>query len=178
MEFLPLSRDEVRMHASPGGSPKFDKVTVGAAILRHGTAGSNVLLLQRNPDEKYYPNVFEIPGGKVDATDSTVRDAVIREVAEETQLRVLDITASLSRMEYITEKLEKSPNGDDKIIKRRALQLSYVVTVEGTDFHVNEEEHSMGTWASRDSLDEIPITSEMKALVSEVLGLGEVRSAT
>lgn len=173
-----MSGDEVRLHISPSGCPQVDKVTVGAAILRHDTSGPSVLLLKRNHDEKYYPNVFEIPGGKVDATDPTVRDAVIREVAEETQLRVLNITASLPRMEYTTEKLEKSPNGDEKTVKRRALQLSYVVGVEGTDFHVNEEEHSMGIWASRDSLDEIPITLEMKALVSEVLGWGEVRSAT
>ncbi|WYZ46203.1 hypothetical protein EsH8_IX_000428 [Colletotrichum jinshuiense] len=178
MEFLSMSRDEVRLHMSSSGSPQVDKVTVGAAIMRHDASGPSILLLKRNPNEKYYPNVFEIPGGKVDAMDLTVRDAIIREVAEETQLAVLDVTASLSRMMYTTEKLEKTPTGEDEIVKRRALQLSYVVTLQGTDFQVNEEEHSMGTWASRDSLDKIPIASEMRALVSEVLGLEEGRSAT
>ncbi|OBR11211.1 MutT family protein [Colletotrichum higginsianum IMI 349063] len=177
MEFLSMSRDDVRLHVSSSSSPSVDKVTVGAAILRHGTSGPSILLLKRNPDEKYYPNVFEIPGGKVDATDPTVRDAIIREVAEETQMTVLDVAASLSRIIYTTEKLVKSPTGECEIIKRRALQLNYVVTVEGTDFQVNEEEHSVGIWASRDSLDQIPITSEMGALVSEVLGLEEGRSA-
>ncbi|TKW58742.1 hypothetical protein CTA1_3197 [Colletotrichum tanaceti] len=176
MEFLSMSRDEVRLHVSSNGSPPVDKVTVGAAILRHGTSGPSVLLLKRNPDEEYYPGVFEMPGGKVDATDSSVRDAIIREVAEETQLTVLDVAAPLSHISYTTEKLVKSPTGEDTIIKRRALQLSYVVTVEGTDFRVNEEEHSMGIWATRDSLDQIPITSEMRALVSEVLGLEEGRT--
>ncbi|KAK1976609.1 hypothetical protein LZ30DRAFT_734232 [Colletotrichum cereale] len=122
MKFLSTSRDEVRLHISSSGSPKVDKLTVGAAILRYDTSGPSVLLLKRNPDEKYYPNVFEIPGGKVDATDPTIRDAIVREVAEETRLTVLDVTASLSRMMYTTEKIETMPiTGEDKIVKHRAL---------------------------------------------------------
>ncbi|GKT56732.1 MutT family protein [Colletotrichum tofieldiae] len=178
MEFLSMSRDEVQHHVASSDSPRADRVTVGAAILQHDASGPSILLLKRNSDEKYYPNVFEIPGGKVEMTDSTVRDAIIREVTEETQLAVLDIAFPLSCITYTTEKLEKTPAGQEEYIKRHALQLSYVVTVEGTNFQVNEEEHSIGIWASRDSLDQIPITSEMKALVLEALDLEEGRFST
>ncbi|KAI3551142.1 hypothetical protein CSPX01_01059 [Colletotrichum filicis] len=137
-----------------------------------------ILLLKRDSHEKHYPDVFEIPGGKVDAADSTIRDAIIREVAEETQMRVLDITTPLSRTRYTTEKIERTSTGQEKIVKRHALQLSYVVTVEGTEFQVEKKEHSMGIWATRDSLDQIPITSEMKKLVLEALDFADgVRKA-
>ncbi|KAK2008204.1 hypothetical protein LZ32DRAFT_27512 [Colletotrichum eremochloae] len=169
MEFLSMSRQEVQLHFTSNNSPRVDKVTVGAAILRYDTSGPRVLLLKRNPNEKHYPNVFEIPGGKVDAADSNIRDAIIREVIEETQLRVLDITSPLSFMTYTTEKSEKTHTGQDKIVKRNALQLSYIVTVEGTDFQVNEKEHSTGIWANRESLDQVLITPEMRGLVLEVL---------
>ncbi|KAJ3939136.1 uncharacterized protein N0V96_010577 [Colletotrichum fioriniae] len=133
----------------------------------------NILLLKRNSDEKHYPGIFEIPGGKVDATDSNIGDAIVREVAEETQMKVLDITTPLSRIRYTTQKLEGIPTGQEKIVKRHALQLSYVVMVEGTEFQVEKKEHSMGIWATRDSLDQIPITSEMRKLVLEALDIAE-----
>lgn len=142
-----MSRDEVQRHMSSSGMPQFDKVTVSAAILRHDTSGPSVLLLKRNPNEKYYLNVFEIPGGKVDATDRTVHDAAIREVAEETQLRVLNITASLFRMPYTTEKLE-----------RRTFRSTQRST----------------PWEFGRAV--IPMTSEMRTLVLEILGLEEDRS--
>ncbi|EXF84610.1 hypothetical protein CFIO01_04778 [Colletotrichum fioriniae PJ7] len=168
-----MSRDQVQLHFTLNLPHQVSKVTVGAAILRHDTSYPSILLLKRNTDEKHYPNVFEIPGGKVDATDSTIRDAIIREVAEETQLKVLDIASPLSRIRYTTEKLERTPTGEEKIVKRHALQLSYVVTVEGTEFRVEKKEHSMGIWATRDSLDQIPITSEMRKLVLEALDIAE-----
>ncbi|KAK1955879.1 hypothetical protein LY78DRAFT_593188 [Colletotrichum sublineola] len=168
MEFLSMSRQEVQLHFTSNNSPRVDKVTVGAAILRYDTSGPRVLL-KRNPNEKHYINVFEIPGGKVDAADSNIRDAIMREVIEETQLRVLDITSPLSCMTYTTEKSEKTQTGQDKIVKRNALQLSYIVMVEGTDFQVNAREHSTGIWANRESLDQVLITPEMRGLVLEVL---------
>ncbi|KAK2739696.1 MutT family protein [Colletotrichum kahawae] len=173
MEFLSMSREEVQLRIG-----KVDKVTVGAAILQQGDSGPTILLLKRNPTEKYYPDVFELPGGKVDATDRTVHDAIIREVSEETQMAVVEVVSPLSRMTYTTEKLEKTPTGQGTIARRRAVQLSYAVKVEGKEFQVNNEEHSCGIWASCDHLDEIPITSDMKALVLEALELARTHTAS
>ncbi|KXH27792.1 hypothetical protein CSIM01_06711 [Colletotrichum simmondsii] len=175
MEFLSMSRSEIRFHFDPRGHSRVDKVTVGAAILRYDTPNPSILLLKRNSGEKHYSDVFEIPGGKVDATDSTIRDAIVREVGEETQMKVLDITAPLSRIRYTTKKIERTSTGQEKIVKRHALQLSYIVTVEGTEFQVEKKEHSTGIWATRDSLDQIPITSEMMKLVLEALDVAEDR---
>ncbi|KAF4937411.1 hypothetical protein CGCF413_v012003 [Colletotrichum fructicola] len=173
MEFLSMSREEVQLRIA-----EVDKVTVGAAILQQGDSGPTVLLLKRNPAEKYYPDVFELPGGKVDATDGTVHDAIIREVFEETQLAVVEVISPLSRITYATEKLGKSPTDQGATVRRRAVQLSYVVKVAENNFRVNKEEHSCGIWASCDHLDEIPITSDMKALVLEALELARARTAS
>ncbi|KAK1489552.1 hypothetical protein CABS01_12703 [Colletotrichum abscissum] len=173
-----MSRDEAELHFAASDSARVDKVTVGAAILRHDTPTPSILLLKRNSDEKHYPGIFEIPGGKVDATDPNICDAIIREVIEETKMKVSDIATPLSHIGYTTEKLERTPTGQEKIVKRHALQLSYVVTVEGTGFQVEKKEHSMGIWATRDSLNQIPITSEMKKLVLEALDFADgVRKA-
>ncbi|KAF4913612.1 hypothetical protein CGCVW01_v010806 [Colletotrichum viniferum] len=173
MEFLSMSRGEVQLRLA-----EVDKVTVGAAILQQGESGPTVLLLKRNPTEKYYPDVFELPGGKIDATDGTVHDAIIREVFKEIQLAVVEVASPLSRITYTTEKLEKSPTDRGTIVRRRAVQLSYVVKVAEKNFQVNKEEHSCGIWASCDHLDEIPITSDMKALVLEALELARAHTAS
>ncbi|KAK2044023.1 hypothetical protein LZ31DRAFT_620150 [Colletotrichum somersetense] len=169
MEFLSMTLHESQLHFASKDSSQVDKVTVGAAILRKDTSAPSVLLLKRNSNVKHYPNVFEIPGRNVEATYPTVRDATIREVGEETQLMVLGIVSPLSSIRCSTEKLEKPPTGLDEIFKRNALQLSYIVSVQGTDFRINKEEHSMRFWATRNTLDWIPITLEMRGLVLEVL---------
>ncbi|KAF9880187.1 NTP pyrophosphohydrolase [Colletotrichum karsti] len=167
MKYLTMTRDDIK---SMNTHANIDKVTVGAGILRFDTNGPKILLLRRNANEKYYPNVFEMPGGKVDATDTSIRDALVREVAEETSLHVRDVLGPLQPITYTTEKREKDASGHDKIISRKALQLSYVVTVqEGTDFKVNPAEHSMGIWTNLQALSHLTITEEMKSLVTEVL---------
>lgn len=149
-----------------------DKITVGAAIIRTTRRYKEIRLLKRNANEAYYPNVFEIPGGKVDTQDTCILDAIVREVVEETNLEVSAITAALPTLTYITRKMIRDAAGKEVAIVRRALQLGYVVSVcagRGLDFCVNTDEHSMGIWAGLDSLEEVDMTSEMRGLVLEAL---------
>ncbi len=46
-----------------------------------------VLIVQRNPNEKNYANKWELPSGKVDPGE-TIKQAFEREVLEETGLKV------------------------------------------------------------------------------------------
>ncbi|TEA12243.1 hypothetical protein C8034_v006006 [Colletotrichum sidae] len=168
-----MSREDFKSHVKTTTvAPAPDKVTVGAGIVRNSSnKGPQVLLLKRNASEASYPNVFEMPGGKVDATDSTIRDALVREVAEETQLTVVDVKAPLSPIAYTTEKRDKNADGVERVVKRHAFQLSYIVSVQGdgSNFRVNKDEHSEGIWADRGVLDGISITPDMKKLVCQVL---------
>ncbi|KAJ5041261.1 uncharacterized protein L3040_005809 [Drepanopeziza brunnea f. sp. 'multigermtubi'] len=76
--------------AHPG---RFAHLCVGALIFRRrapagGPAQSQLLLLQRAATD-HAPGVWEVPGGGVEpAEDATVLHAVVREVFEETGLRV------------------------------------------------------------------------------------------
>jgi 8-oxo-dGTP diphosphatase len=56
-------------------------------ILLHG---SHVLLLQKNNDDKSWPNHWGVPAGKVE-NDELFRESAIRELEEETGVTV-DVT--------------------------------------------------------------------------------------
>jgi ADP-ribose pyrophosphatase YjhB (NUDIX family) len=97
-----------KLQPAASGHP-YDKVVVGAATLRYASdlASSkmpSILLLKRALHEPYFPNVFELPSGKVDPNDPTLEYALAREVQEETGLDVTEILAGLKPMVYITEK--------------------------------------------------------------------------
>lgn len=172
MEFLTMSKLEVQnrtnTHSSDHSSTFIDKITVGAAIIRNTDGCNEILLLKRNADEAYYPNVFEIPGGKVDAQDTCIRDAIAREVVEETGLHVSAITAALPTMKYTTRKTTRAEAGLEVVIERHALQLSYIVSIDpeqGMNFRVNKNEHSMGSWVGLDSVERVDMTDEMRRIV-------------
>jgi len=170
-----MSREQFQRHiANTGGH--IDKVVVGAAIIRQNdppagprATGPQLLLLKRSPTENYYPNVFEMPGGNVDSTDATIRDALVREVMEETGLVVTRILDQLPSFIYTTEKVVKVSGGQKENILKKCIQLSFVVLVDGEDFRVNPEEHSTGSWATKEMLLEMNITEDMRRIVSVAL---------
>lgn len=158
MEYLALTRHEAKSRIESADSSPVDKITIAAAITRDTGTGRQILLLKRNPDEEYFPNVFEMPGDKVDDTDKTIREAVVREVAEETQLVVSSIVSALPIIRYTTEKVKtRNSTGQSYLVVRHAIQLSYAVTVEGDSpsFRVNELEHSTGIWADAGMVGDI-----------------------
>ena len=90
--YLKMSLGETLAKVNAESSLKFDKVVVGAAILRND---HRILLLKRRADEQHYPNVYEIPGGKVESSDADVMAAIIREVSEESSLTVTKVVKAL-----------------------------------------------------------------------------------
>jgi 8-oxo-dGTP diphosphatase len=62
----------------PTGRPTGQHQVVAAVLLRADT----VLLCHRSIDREWYPDVWDLPGGHVEA-DETPTDAVVREVQEE-----------------------------------------------------------------------------------------------
>ncbi|KAM0229966.1 hypothetical protein ACHAP5_011510 [Fusarium lateritium] len=172
MDFLDMSRADVQAWARSFMFSPADKITVGAAIIRINKSGrKNILLLKRADHEAYYPGVFEVPGGKVDESDSSIRGALSREVAEETGLTVSKILNSLEPFTYTTEK-PVSQSFPVEMTRKVALQLSYLVEVQGNgdNFVVNPDEHSEGVWTNMEELPGISMTEEMRRIVLEAFG--------
>ncbi|KAI0150202.1 NUDIX hydrolase domain-like protein [Xylariaceae sp. FL1272] len=153
--------------------PQYDKVVVGTAIIKY-SPDTRILLLKRNADEEHYPGLFEIPGGKVEATDATIRDAIIREVAEECALIVTNITRALPNFYYTTKSsvvLPANDKGEEKMetVAKHCVQLSYIVEVEEGNFKTNPKEHSEGIWATQEEVGSLEMTTAMRDLVLEAL---------
>ncbi|KAH8899782.1 hypothetical protein GQ53DRAFT_815837 [Thozetella sp. PMI_491] len=176
-DILSLSRGQALAFLSEKLATPFDKLTVGVAIIRHRDWGEpEILLLQRRLDEAYYPGVFEMPGGKVDESDSSVQHAIAREAMEESNLRVSSILQELSLMTYTTEKTVSYDDGSEKNIQRRAVQVSYVVEADNLeDFRLNPSEHANSVWAKSSELGGLEITSDMGRLVVEALSWAGAR---
>jgi 8-oxo-dGTP pyrophosphatase MutT (NUDIX family) len=103
-----------------------NKLVVGVLIL----SSDKVLLLQRAATERYYPNIWELPFGKVEADDVTLLDAAARECLEETGLTVMVFLAEGKSFRYSTG------------IGSSSLQLNFDVEVQEEDpVIVNPEEH-------------------------------------
>lgn len=156
---------------STDGQP-YDKVVIGAAIFRYneGSSEPNLLLLKRAAHELYFPNIFEIPGGKVDSEDISIKHAVVREVKEETGLDLTEFISELKPMSYTTEKSIIDDDGISNIVVKTAIQLNYVVRVSAGDVRINTNEHSESIWATEGQLDELNITTAMKAVIQEAFG--------
>lgn len=58
------------------------RVAVEAFIIREGSAGKEVLLCKRSPNETLKPNVWSVRAGKVEY-DEIPDDAIVRECDEE-----------------------------------------------------------------------------------------------
>ncbi|KAH6685756.1 NUDIX hydrolase domain-like protein [Plectosphaerella plurivora] len=164
MDLLDSARGDVFNWANTTLHEDYDKITVGAAIIRVENDSKSILLLKRNANERYFPGVFEIPGGQMEYGEK-VCNAVSREVAEETGMTVMAIVSAMPWMKYTTNKQRNETQW-----VRRTLQLSYIVVVEDeTTCTVNEDEHSEFVWANEAALQELPMTDEMRLLVFAAL---------
>ncbi|KAL5331624.1 hypothetical protein ACEPPN_001159 [Leptodophora sp. 'Broadleaf-Isolate-01'] len=77
-QILNFSREEFRQHQLSATKQSYDKIVVGAAVLRDASAFHkipSILLLKRAAHEVYFPSVFKLPGGKVDPDDPTIKHA-------------------------------------------------------------------------------------------------------
>lgn len=172
LQILNYSAKEFREYQLSASGRQYDKLVVGAAIFRHIPNSTSskipcILLLKRAPHEPYFPNIFELPSGKVDLSDLTLKYALVREVKEETGLDITKISTQLSPMIYQTEKIIKNDVGVETFVVKSAIQLNYVVSVSDGMVELSVDEHSESRWATEEELDELDITDETRAIIRE-----------
>ncbi|KAL8926720.1 MAG: hypothetical protein Q9208_002794 [Pyrenodesmia sp. 3 TL-2023] len=173
MEALTMSKAECRKLYLQEDGRQYDKIVIGAIILKQNHSGKpEILLLKRAAHESAYPNIWEIPGGKVEDSDTTILDAVKREVSEETGMKVEQVIRAVKSFEYSMEKKSVGKDGEEESAVSSSLQLNYVCRVESYELVVDPKEHSEGKFADEEAVREMEMTEQMRAVVEDALGWG------
>jgi 8-oxo-dGTP diphosphatase len=122
---------------------------VGALISR----GRQVLLVRRAPHDSL-PGMFELPSGGVEA-DEGILDALVREVAEETGLRVVSVTAFAGSFDYLSRR-----SG------RTARQFNFVVQVGAGEVRLHPLEHDQLLWAGPDLCVAVNLSAQVRSVLA------------
>jgi len=110
-----------------------ERMAVGGIILDE--TKTKLLLLKRHPSD-FLPNLEELPSGKVEH-DESLNEAVIREVKEETDLDVIEVTNYLNSFDYFSKSGKKTR------------QFNFILTTKSTTtISLLPDEHSSFTWHS------------------------------
>lgn len=112
-----------------------------AAILR---SGDRVLLCHRRPDRRWYPDVWDLPGGHVEPGE-TPTDALQRELGEE-----LGIEARVS------------PGDEPVVLVEDGVEFQLWTMSEwvGEVTNAAPNEHDSIGWFTRSGIAEIPLASD------------------
>jgi 8-oxo-dGTP pyrophosphatase MutT (NUDIX family) len=78
------------------------RVAASVIVLRDGADGVEVLLVQRNPAERFMGGAWVFPGGSVHEEDGSPEEAGRRELEEEATLALADITGFVPFSRWIT----------------------------------------------------------------------------
>ncbi|MGY4644190.1 NUDIX domain-containing protein [Cellulomonas sp. URHB0016] len=118
--------------------------------------GDRVLLGHRSPTRRWYPDVWDVPGGHVEPGEQ-VRDALVRELDEELGVGV--VTA------HVHERVRVDEPGEDDVV----IDVWLVTSWSGTPVNRCPDEHDQLRWFSA---AEIPV-----AELAHPALVGVVRSA-
>lgn len=168
MKVLPMNKSKCRQTYLQDNGNRYDKIVIGAIILKWNPGMSpEILLLKRAVHEKIYPNIWEIPGGKVEESDPNIFDAIKREVLEETSLKIDKVIGTIGSFDYAVERKIATKDRGMMSIWSQSLQLNYICEVAGHDFVVDPEEHSEGRFVAQSGLKALEMTEQMRKVVEE-----------
>lgn len=141
--------------------PNITSCAVGGFIF-HPVRG--LLLIRRAIGEAAFPGYWEVPGGGVEAppTDATLLDAVVREVWEETGLKVTRLLRCFGCVEF------QGRSG------RWWRKWNFEVEAEEGEVKLEEREHDGVLWVRgwEDVVrEECLVSSGMESAVREALGI-------
>lgn len=121
---------------------------------------NSILLLQRHGNEKVFPNLWELPSGKRDFGENSIR-ALEREIMEESGLSVT-IEKPFSVFEYVIEK-------ETEI--RDTTQINFLAHLKKQDQKPRvSKEHQAVKWFSKKDVEILDsISAETKSIAISVL---------
>lgn len=162
------------------GKPPPEVYLVGVAIAQK-KSGLNrpsmpeVLFVRRKDETDYYPGIWHLPGGKIEASDKDVEAAIKRLIFNKINLKVMKIVHMLPHR-YVGKDAEeetKVPNpegGDDLVVKKRYFMINFVVEVENLDaFFIKDPEYTDKYWIDPDMLPTVGCQTVLKRTASQAL---------
>lgn len=133
---------------------RFYGLTVRGVIKNNN---EEILIVKRHPKSKTDPEMWELPGGKVDDGEYFTK-ALVREIKEEVNLdcEVGDLCEAVQ---------------NDYSNKRTVQLYMHLDNVNG-DVKISEE-HTEFMWASIDMLKSLEISTSLKKMLEKRIGLSE-----
>lgn len=125
------------------------KISVGAAIVE----GNKILMLKRREDD-FMPNIYELPGGGIEGTESLI-DALKRELIEETNCTVDSVIGYIGAIDF--------PSSQGLPTRR----FNFLVKPQ-LPFTVKLSEHADYQWISPDDAAQFSITNQTRRLIATV----------
>lgn len=98
------------------------------------------LVTRRSAVDDYMPLKWDLPGGTVDPGE-TLEDALVREVFEETKIKV-----DIERLLYAYTNLATLP-------ERQTFQTVFLCRYVGGDVQLDPDDHDQFVWATKDDID-------------------------
>ena len=130
---------------------EIQKVVVGGVIFNED---NKVLILKRLSTENVFPNIWELPSGKVDFNENP-NTAILREVKEETNLDT-SIISPFHIFDYLVEKKE---------YVRHSVQINYLLKALSNEVILSPDEHDKFAWIYKEEIDNYDITQETKKTI-------------
>jgi 8-oxo-dGTP diphosphatase len=134
---------------------------VGAVVVR----GEQVLVVRRaNPPLQ---GQWSIPGGLVE-TGETIRDAVIREIREETGFTIEPLE--------LTEVFERILRDADSRVQYHFVVIDYLCRISSGELQAGSDVSEI-RWAGFDDLEILGITPETRAVIKKALNAAKKSTA-
>jgi 8-oxo-dGTP pyrophosphatase MutT (NUDIX family) len=147
--------------------PRIQALMAGAVVFRQVPTGhptADQVLVVRRAASDSYPGTWEIPGGSIDETDSTVVAGAVRELWEETGLRARHVPCAVGMLLQDGRAAEVAAK-DDTRLDDDGLTVTFVETgrvwgkstvmveVESTEVvTVRPDEHSEWAWVTEEEV--------------------------
>lgn len=126
-----------------------DKVLIGAVVYKNG----QVLLVKRAASDSFAPEHWEFPGGGLEENPI---DGLVRELTEETGLRIRKILAYLGSFDSISE------------TGQTVRQFNYLVEPDGDDVQLSDE-HSEYMWHDLEALSSFVQSAQMLPVIRKAI---------
>lgn len=112
---------------------------------------NEILIVKRHPKSRTDPEMWELPGGKVESGEFFT-DALVREIKEETNLEV--------KVGDFAEAIQ-----NDYMHKRTVQLMMYLDDIKG-EVKISEE-HTEWMWASLEKIKDLEISTSLKKVLEK-----------